>query len=92
MAPLNISHNGEQNTGFITSIVFGFISIVSTVLRIVATERSTRKYGWDDWYSWLALIFYMPYIGYTLWGRFTFLTITRKLNTSICQSQCAEIT
>ncbi|KAI1380098.1 hypothetical protein F4677DRAFT_405848 [Hypoxylon crocopeplum] len=64
---LNVLDDSEQGAGWILAVVFTPICILATVLRFVATKCGGRKIGWEDWHALLALVFFLPYVGYMLW-------------------------
>lgn len=45
----------------VLSLVTIPLCIVTTILRLVATKRSRRKFGWDDLFAVLALIGFLVY-------------------------------
>lgn len=56
-----------QRTAFIVAIVGTALAILATVLRFIATKRSARKYGWEDWFAVLATFFFIAYVVPMLW-------------------------
>lgn len=58
----------------IISIITVPLSILVTVLRLVATKRAGRKLAWDDAFAVLALLGFLvyacaPFAGKSSWGR-----------------------
>lgn len=58
----NISNNSLQETCFILAIVGVVVSIVAVALRFVAVRRANRKPSWEDWFSVLAVFFFILYV------------------------------
>lgn len=59
----NIFDDSGQGTYLILLIVGTLISIVAIVLRFVATLRSHRKPGLEDWLALSALAVFLPRVG-----------------------------
>lgn len=53
----------------IVSIVTVPLCILATILRLVATRRSRRKYGWDDLFAVLGLLGFLVYACTPLAGK-----------------------
>ncbi|KAJ8123915.1 hypothetical protein ONZ43_g244 [Nemania bipapillata] len=64
---LGTFNDPEQRAGWIIAIVTAPIGIAAAVFRFLATRRAKRKLSWDDWLALLALVSFLPYIGYALW-------------------------
>ncbi|TVY54167.1 Satratoxin biosynthesis SC1 cluster protein 4 [Lachnellula cervina] len=58
----NISNNSLQETCFTLAIVGVVVSIVAVALRFVAVRRANRKPSWEDWFSVLAVFFFILYV------------------------------
>jgi hypothetical protein len=56
----------ENATGWLLSIILTPICILALVLRFLATRRGERSLGWDDFWAFLGLVFYIPYVVYLL--------------------------
>ncbi|KAL1856540.1 hypothetical protein Daus18300_010697, partial [Diaporthe australafricana] len=59
---LHIWDNNLQTTCFVVGIVGVAVAILAPALRFVATKRSARKPGWEDWFAVLATLFYIFYV------------------------------
>lgn len=46
------------------------VAILAIALRFVATNRTGRKPGWEDWFAVLATLFYIFYVVPFLYSRF----------------------
>lgn len=57
-----IGDNYLQRTFFAVAIVGVTVAILATGLRFVATKRSARQVGWEDWFAVLATLFYIFYV------------------------------
>ena len=66
----------ENAAGWLLSIILTPICILATLLRFVATKRSGRTVGWEDWWALLALIFFIPYVVYLLMGMCSYMLFT----------------
>ncbi|KAI1100350.1 hypothetical protein F4804DRAFT_319288 [Jackrogersella minutella] len=64
---LNVFHDPQEAAGWILSVILAPICIIATALRFLATKRGGRKIGWEDYYALLALVFFLPYVGYLIW-------------------------
>lgn len=47
---------------FAVSVTGVTLAILATALRFVATKRSGRRPGWEDWFTVLATFFYILYV------------------------------
>ena len=80
-------HDFEKTQGpalRITSYVFGSLSILAVVLRLVSRYIKRMKCGWDDWTILLALMIWLIFLGLELRGWMTLLFLfmqTRRLLT-----------
>ncbi|KAF2235728.1 hypothetical protein EV356DRAFT_499344 [Viridothelium virens] len=63
---IHILDRPENAAGWVLSIILTPICVVATALRFVATKRSRRDPGWEDWWALLALIFFIPYAVYLI--------------------------
>lgn len=57
-----IGDNYLQKACFAVAIVGVAVAILATALRFVATKRSARQVGWEDWFAVLATLFYIFYV------------------------------
>ncbi|KAI1392108.1 uncharacterized protein F4822DRAFT_389641 [Hypoxylon trugodes] len=53
--------DSQQGAAFVICVVTTPVCILATYLRFVATKRAHRKIGIEDWFSLVALIFFVPY-------------------------------
>ncbi len=69
------SAQGEQYASLIT---LGVAATIAVILRFIARARSKASFGLDDYFSLIALFFYLVYVGVSLWGRCSVISCQRK--------------
>ena len=78
----HVFDDSQNAAGWLLSIIFAPICIVATVLRFVATKRSGRKLGLEDFWALLGLVFFLPYVVYMLMCMVIDLTSLAKVSGS----------
>lgn len=53
---LGLFEHSTQGAFFVLLVVLAPISIVTTILRFIATRRSRRKFGLEDWAALMAFL------------------------------------
>lgn len=61
----------EYRAGFFVCVITAPICILATILRFVATKRTSRKLGLEDWFALLALLPYLTYTVMFMWSKCT---------------------
>lgn len=59
----NVFNDPGQGAYFVLLIVSALASVVAVVLRFVATSRSRRKPGLEDWFAFAAVVVFLVRIG-----------------------------
>lgn len=66
---LAVFNESQQGACFVVICVCTPIAILATILRFVATSRSRRKLGWEDFFALVALVINLAYNAMLLWSR-----------------------
>lgn len=66
---LAVFNESQQGAAFVIIIVCTPIAILATILRFVATSRSRRKLGWEDFFASLALLINLAYNAMLMWSK-----------------------
>ena len=81
----NVFDRYEYRAGFFVCIITAPICILATILRFVATRRTSRKLGLEDWFALLALLPYLTYTVMFLWSKCTaWLGFSRPASRDLC--------
>lgn len=65
----HVFRNSEQGAYFVLLILCTLSCVVALVLRFVATRRSDRRAGAEDWLALVAVLVFLAQIGFALAGK-----------------------
>lgn len=68
---LHVFDSSEQGADFIVCVISLPICILATILRFASTMSSRRKFGCEDMFALLALVFYLLYTLMSFWSEST---------------------
>lgn len=75
---LAMGFTSAQREQYASLLILGVAATIAVILRFIARARSKASFGLDDYFSLSALLFYLVYVGVSLWGRCTALSCPRK--------------
>lgn len=61
--------DAQQKAAFAMCVITIPVCIFATIFRFVATYRSGRKAGLEDWFALAALVTFLPYAIALLYGK-----------------------
>ena len=58
----------KQQQTFASSLSMLILASLAAILRFIARARSKATFGYDDYFTVMALVFFAAFVGVSLWG------------------------
>lgn len=58
----------KQQQTFASSLSMLILASLAVVVRFLARARSKAAFGYDDYFTLMALVFFAAFVGVSLWG------------------------
>ena len=81
---LDVWRDSQQSAGFIICVLTLPICTIATALRFVATAKSKREYGVENWFALIALVFFLVYTSIFLYRKSSRLSAPEEHNNRSC--------
>lgn len=65
----------KQRQTFASSLTMLILASLAVILRFFARARSKAAFGYDDYFTLLALVFFAAFVGVSLWGASSYLLL-----------------
>lgn len=65
----------KQQQTFASSLSMLILASLAVILRFFARARSKAAFGYDDYFTLMALVFFAAFVGVSLWGAFSHLLL-----------------